>query len=78
MKLLDGTELFSWRGARMLVGALLSFNIVKALGTAFYNLYLHPLRKFPGPKLWIALPILRNLNMIGGKLDYTMKDLHDR
>lgn len=78
MKLLDGTELFSWRGAWMVVGALLLFNIAKTLWEAFYNLYLHPLRKFPGPKLWIAFPILRSFAMIGGKLDYTMKDLHDQ
>ncbi|CZR63994.1 related to cytochrome P450 CYP3/CYP5/CYP6/CYP9 subfamilies [Phialocephala subalpina] len=78
MKLLDGTELFSWCGAWMVVGALLFFNIAKTLWEAFYNLYLHPLRKFPGPKLWIAFPILRSFAMIGGKLDYTMKDLHDQ
>lgn len=78
MKLLDGTELLSWRGAWMVVGTLIFFNIVKTLWEAFYNLYLHPLRKFPGPKLWIAFPILQRLNMVGGKLDYTMKDLHDQ
>jgi cytochrome P450 len=78
MNLLDGTDIFSWRGVSFIVLAFLSFNVLKLLFTAIYNLYFHPLHKFPGPKLWIAFPILRNLDMVSGNLDYTMKDLHDK
>lgn len=78
MKLIKGTEMFSLSGAFLLAALFLSYNVLKLLLTAIYNLYFHPLRNFPGPKLWIAFPIIRSLTMVGGQLDYTMKDLHDK
>lgn len=77
MKLLNVLDLLSWSAVFYTVALLFLFNFLSILWTAFYNLYLHPLRKFPGPKLWIAFPILRSFSMIKGELDYITKDLHD-
>ena len=42
----------------MVAGAALALGVVNFLGTCFYNLYLHPLRKIPGPKLAAIGPYL--------------------
>ena len=39
---------------------------------------MHPLHRFPGPKLWIAFPILRNLEAISGRLDFRVRDFHEQ
>lgn len=45
---------------------------------AIYNLYLHPLASFPGPRLWIAFPVLRYLSGCYGKFDEEMEKLHEQ
>ncbi|KAE8153054.1 cytochrome P450 [Aspergillus avenaceus] len=39
-------------------------------------IYFHPLRHIPGPKLWIAFPIVRNYKIIKGELDIEIRRYH--
>lgn len=41
-----------------------------------HSLYLHSLRHIPGPKSWIAFPVLRHISAIRGCLDTDIRDFH--
>ncbi|KAI0180600.1 cytochrome P450 [Hypoxylon sp. FL1284] len=45
---------------------------------AFYNLYLHPLSRIPGPPLWIAFPVTRALGRVRGRDDFRIRAAHER
>lgn len=52
---------------------------VFAIGlSAIYNVYFHPLRNIPGPKLWIAFPILFHIARIRGVVDAEIIRLHNK
>ncbi|CAI7643427.1 unnamed protein product [Penicillium pancosmium] len=44
--------------------------------SAFWNLYLHPLCHIPGPRHWIAFPLLRHLSAIRGTVDIDLRRWH--
>jgi hypothetical protein len=48
------------------------------LGKAIYNIYFHPLSKFPGPKLWAASPIPVAWSTISGTTGLTLRDLNEQ
>ena len=47
------------------------------LAVSLYNLYLHPLSKVPGPRLWIAFPPLKNVAAMRGLYDRHMREFHE-
>lgn len=47
------------------------------LSRAFYTLFFHPLSRFPGPKSWIAFPILKSLAQVRGQLDFQIREFHE-
>ncbi|KAI1075156.1 cytochrome P450 [Whalleya microplaca] len=67
-----------WRSVGILIILFFTFQFLRLLITAIYNVYLHPLRKVHGPQLWVAFPLIRNYHMIHGDLDYIVKDFHER
>ncbi|KAH8781502.1 cytochrome P450 [Hyaloscypha sp. PMI_1271] len=52
--------------------------ILHTVVKAIYNIYFHPLRNIPGPKLWIALPLLKDLQMMGGHLSFKVSAAHEK
>ncbi|KAI0177373.1 cytochrome P450 [Pestalotiopsis sp. NC0098] len=65
-------------GTRNIVLLVVAVLIAKQCYTIFYNLYLHPLRKIPGPQLWVAFPILRSLHMVRGQSEFRIRELHEK
>lgn len=52
--------------------------MVYLVGAAIYNVYFHPLAKFPGPKLWAMSRIPYVMAVRRGQYVYRVKELHDR
>ena len=59
------------------LASVLSFSLViygvYFIVSAVYLIFFHPLRHIPGPKLWIAFPILRHISAIRGQLDHDVR-----
>lgn len=58
------------------VGLVAATAILQIPLRIIYNLFLHPMASIPGPKLWIAFPMLRQIANIGGTLDARMREYH--
>ncbi|KAI9042828.1 cytochrome P450 [Aspergillus affinis] len=56
--------------------AVPSIYLFYVCATAIWNIFFHPLRHIPGPKLWIAFPILRHISALRGRLDIDTRELH--
>lgn len=73
-----GLQLLSVQGITSLASLLVLVQLLLLLCRAFYNLYLHPLSKYPGPRLWIAFPITKSLAQLKGRLDFEIRKHHER
>ncbi|KAI4858965.1 cytochrome P450 [Hypoxylon rubiginosum] len=54
-----------------------AFFAIKVSIRIFYNVFLHPLRKFPGPLVGRATHLWRAIKIQSGDLPQTVKKLHD-
>ncbi|KAK2047235.1 cytochrome P450 [Colletotrichum somersetense] len=61
-----------------LLAILLTLGIIRLLSTAVYNVYFHPLRDYPGPKLFAATRIPFSRMFIGGKAHLKLEELHKK
>lgn len=52
------------------------FILTYALGFVVYNLFFHPLRKYPGPLLWRATGVPYDYYHYNGKLNHRLRDIH--
>lgn len=68
----------SWSPVITVAVVLTLLPIFRILMLAVYNIFFHPLRRYPGPLLWIAFPWLKNVSLIRGKADHTVVALHER
>ena len=60
----------------VVLGATFLYIVYLATDVVYY-LYLHPLSRIPGPKVWIAFPILRHIAAARGMLENEMRKLHE-
>ena len=50
----------------------------QAILKVIYNIYLHPLRKYPGPKLWAATRLTWTHSMQSGQYHRKLHELHEK
>ncbi|TRX94632.1 hypothetical protein FHL15_004404 [Xylaria flabelliformis] len=58
--------------------ALLLWPLVRAAGRVFYNIFFHPLRKFPGPLVCRATNLWRVRRILSGDLPQEVRRLHEQ
>ncbi|EXJ66737.1 uncharacterized protein A1O5_09932 [Cladophialophora psammophila CBS 110553] len=69
-------RIVSWQGISCILLSLAAASVGWSILLAIHNLYLHPLRRFNGPKLWIAFPILKSIAQLRGQLDFQIRQFH--
>ncbi|KAF9702012.1 hypothetical protein EKO04_001058 [Ascochyta lentis] len=70
------SNLLSVRGVGILLSVFLAFRIVQGIVRVIYNVYFHPLSKYPGPKLWAAFDVARTIGRMGGYIDFQIAEQH--
>jgi hypothetical protein len=73
---MDLPRVASIQGILLLTKTIAALYAIHWLLWVFYGLYLHPLSKYPGPRLWIASPFLQWLSSMRGTTDATTKHYH--
>ncbi|KAJ3543861.1 hypothetical protein NM208_g3351 [Fusarium decemcellulare] len=71
-------SLVALRPAMALPLLLIALGIAYLLGTMFYNVLLHPLRKYPGPKLMAMTRIPYTRMALSGQVHRRILELHQR
>ncbi|KAK9446168.1 benzoate 4-monooxygenase cytochrome P450 [Metarhizium brunneum] len=74
----EDISLTPWQAVLASVIVLLGLKVATILYTAFYNVFLHPLRRFPGPVTWIAAPWMKSISHIRGQQDHQIVKLHQK
>ncbi|KAF9731228.1 hypothetical protein PMIN06_012090 [Paraphaeosphaeria minitans] len=69
-------DLLSLKGISSFLAFLFLVQLVQSIGRAVYNVYFHPLRKYPGPKLWAAFEVTRTIARVQGRLDFAIVEEH--
>ncbi|OAG02707.1 cytochrome P450 [Paraphaeosphaeria sporulosa] len=69
-------DLLSLKGISGFLAFLFLIQLVQSIGRAVYNVYFHPLRKYPGPKLWAAFEVTRTIARVRGRLDFAIVEEH--
>ncbi|KAK1975033.1 cytochrome P450 [Colletotrichum cereale] len=64
--------------AVVLPAILLALGFIRFISNAVYNVYLHPLRNYPGPKLYAATRISFSRMVTSGKPHQKLAELHKR
>lgn len=70
--LLDHGKRLATLSSTLLISGLIALLVGKVL----YNLFLHPLKSYPGPLLWRASRIPYNYHLYHGTLDKAQNELH--
>lgn len=74
----DSFRLMSWQGLLAAFCLVFTTQLVISLTRAIHNLYFHALSKVPGPKLWVAFPIIKDIAQLRGRLDFKIKEYHEK
>lgn len=73
----DAFSILSFQGIVRMLAVLFGLMVLQSIATIIYNLYFHPIRNIPGPRLWVAFPILKIYEQTKGRLDYKIRALHE-
>ncbi|KAJ8119720.1 hypothetical protein ONZ43_g3395 [Nemania bipapillata] len=57
--------------------ALISWAVIATVGRVVYNIFFHPLRKFPGPFVCRATSLWRVSKLLSGSLAHNVRRLHE-
>ncbi|KAI8632811.1 cytochrome P450 [Xylariaceae sp. FL1651] len=58
--------------------ALIGLGLMKVVSEVVYNLFFHPLRKYPGPLLWRATAFPYKLALVKGTMGFHAPELHNK
>ncbi|WYZ42535.1 hypothetical protein EsH8_VI_000234 [Colletotrichum jinshuiense] len=70
------TRLLSFKMLPLVMFGALAVAFSYALGTIVYNVFFHPLRKYPGPKLWAATRVPYTRSSLSGQVHHAILKLH--
>lgn len=69
-------NLLSIRSIGILLCIYIAFRIILGILRITYNVYFHPLSKYPGPKLWTAFDVVRTIGRMEGYIDFQIAEEH--
>ncbi|RMD40094.1 hypothetical protein DV735_g5034, partial [Chaetothyriales sp. CBS 134920] len=74
---LPSFKLTSLPGLASAFGFVAALYLIHWVVYSIYLIYFSPLRNIPGPKSWVALPLLRHLRAVTGNLDFDTRRFFD-